>query len=51
MRIENIEVKDVYDTTCYTNIINAIDLENGDAMCFSDCATVMVIDGEFVTNE
>lgn len=44
MRIKDIEVNDNY-------IINAIALEDGEPMCFADCATVIVINGEFVTNE
>jgi hypothetical protein len=46
MRIKDVKIEDGYN-----NIINAIDLENGDAMCFSDCNTVVVVDGEFVINE
>ena len=44
MRIKDIEVGD----NC---IINAIALDDGESMCFADCATVVVIDGEFVTKE
>jgi hypothetical protein len=51
MKIQNIVTNHDCDTMCYVNIINAIDLNNGKAMCFSDCDTVFVIDGEFVTNE
>ena len=42
MRIKNIKVDDY--------VINAIDLEDGESICFSDCDTVTVIGGEFVTN-
>ena len=47
MKIKDVEIKDDY----WSGIINAIDLNDGESMCFLDCATVVVVDGEFVTNE
>lgn len=44
------DIKAPQDTMYYNNIINAIALDNGEAMGFLDCATVTVVDGEFVTN-
>lgn len=43
MRIVNIEA--------YGSIINAIALDSGEATWFADCESVVVVDGEFVTNE
>ena len=47
MKIRDIKIKGDY----YDSIINAIALNNGESACFLECATVVVIDGEFVTNE
>lgn len=44
------DIKAPQDTMYYDDTINAIALDNGEAMGFLDCATVTVVDGEFVTN-
>ena len=48
MKIRDIKVKDSDYFSC---TINAITLDSGKPMCFLDCSTVVVVDGEFVTNE
>ena len=50
MKIQNIVINHDCGSYSYENIINAIDLNNGEAMCFLECDTVVVVDGEFVTN-
>jgi hypothetical protein len=48
MRIKDVKVKVEDD---YNDTINAIALDDGEAVCFLDFNTVVVVDGEFVTNE
>lgn len=48
MKIKEIEIQNDFNNYIVTN---AIDLGDGESMCFNDCDSVIVVDGEFVTQE